>query len=92
MNNIQDLNIEKEILPLFDNTLNKFSRAKVHEIFNNPLKSIEKIRYRQSIFQGFSDNKKILKDYSYSVSYLLEVYHFLKNYDLDKLPQEEKKQ
>ncbi len=85
MNNIQDLNIEKEILPLFDNTLNKYSRAKVLEILNYPLKSVEKIKYTQDIFRGFSENKKILKDYSYSVSYLLEVYNFLQNYDLDEL-------
>ncbi|WP_062055892.1 MutS-related protein [Aquimarina longa] len=85
MNNIQDLNIEKEILPLFDNTINKFSSAKILEILNQPLKSIEEIKLRQHIFRGFSDNNKILKDYSYSVSYLLEVYHFLNKYDLDEL-------
>ncbi|KAA1248078.1 hypothetical protein [Aquimarina sp. RZ0] len=87
MNTIEDLHIQKEILPLFDNTLNKFSRAKVLEILTHPLKSIEEIKFRQRIFQGFSENKKILKEYSYSVSYLLEVYHFLNNYDLDELSQ-----
>ncbi len=85
MNNIYDLNIEKEILPLFDNTLNKFSQMKVVEILNNPLKSVEEIQLRQNIFLGFSDNTLVLKDYSYSVSYLIEVHTFLNNVDLEEL-------
>jgi len=65
MNTIQDLHIEKEILPLFDNA----------------------IRLRQQVFKGFSENKKVLKKYSYPVSYLLEVYHFLDSFNLDELSQ-----
>lgn len=85
MNTIEDLHIEKEILPLFDNTLHKYSKAKVLEILNNPLQSIDAIRSRQLIFKGFSENRKVLKQYSYPVSYLLEVYHFLDSFNLDEL-------
>jgi DNA mismatch repair protein MutS len=39
MNNLKDLNIEKELLPLFDYSLNKFAKKKIIEILNTPLKS-----------------------------------------------------
>lgn len=87
MNNIQDLNIEKEILPLFDHTSNQFSKVKVLEILNTPLKSIDDINFRQNIFRGFSKNKEILNNYSYSVIYLNEVYNFLNNIDVETLSQ-----
>ena len=85
MNYVQDLHIKKEIFPLFDNTLNKFSKAKVLEILQTPLKNTQEIYLRQNIFRAFSKNKKILKNYSYSVSYLVEVYHFLNTHDFETL-------
>ena len=83
MNNINDLHIEKEILPLFDFTLTMLTQKIVLEILKKPLKSKEDILSRQNIFKGFIENKKVLKDYSYSISYLLEVHHFLNDSKLE---------
>ncbi len=85
MNNIKDLNIEKEILPLFDYSMNMFSRNKILEILKNPLESISDIIERQNILKGFSENEKILKDYSYTVLYLNEVHFFLNNEKIEDL-------
>lgn len=79
MQNIQDLNIEKEILPIFDFTLNIYSKKKVLCILSTPLKSENDIVSRQDILKGFAANHNILKDYSYTISYFLEVYSFLKD-------------
>ncbi|MEC3906845.1 hypothetical protein VOI54_07430 [Tamlana sp. 2201CG12-4] len=77
MNNIKDLNIENEILPLFDYSLNMFSKNKIFEILGKPLLSTTEIIQRQNILKGFSENEKILKGYSYTVLYLNEVHFFL---------------
>jgi DNA mismatch repair protein MutS len=88
MYNTQDLNIEKEILPLFDNTLNIFSKKIVLDILKTPLSSKEEILSRQSVFNGFTKNKTILKNYSYTNSYLLEVYSFLKDSRIEDFSEE----
>ncbi|WP_345005609.1 MutS-related protein [Snuella lapsa] len=85
MNNINDLNIEKEILPLFDYSLNMFSRNKILEILEKPLQSTNDIIQRQNILKGFSKNQKILKDYSYTVLYLNEVHFFLNDEKIEDL-------
>lgn len=87
MNNLKDLNIEKELLPLFDYTLNSFARNEIFDILKKPLNSVNEIELRQNIFKGFTANNEILKDYSYSVLYLNEVYLFLfyeKNEDISQ--------
>ena len=90
MNNLRDLNIENELLPLFDYSLNSFSRQKIVEILNNPLDSIAAITHRQNIFKGFSSNNSVLKDYSYTVLYLNEVYFFLTQEDFENLFQKKR--
>ncbi|WP_010518784.1 MutS-related protein [Croceivirga radicis] len=85
MNNIKDLNIEKEILPLFDYSMNMFSRNKILEILGKPLQSTSEITQRQNILKGFSKNQKILKDYSYTVLYLNEVHFFLNDEKIEDL-------
>ena len=85
MNNIKDLNIEKEILPLFDYSMNMFSRNKILEILEKPLQSTTDIIKRQNILKGFSKNEKILKDYSYTVLYLNEVHFFLNDEKIEDL-------
>lgn len=87
MNNIKDLNIEKEILPIFNYSLNNFSKNKILEILKNPLHSVNDIVNRQNILKGFSKNEAILKDYSYSVLYVNEVYFFLNSEKFEDLPQ-----
>ncbi|WP_418514204.1 MutS-related protein [Corallibacter sp.] len=85
MNNTKDLNIEKEILPLFDYSMNMFSRNKILEILEKPLQSTTDIIERQNILKGFSENEKILKDYSYTVLYLNEVHFFLNDEKIEDL-------
>ncbi|WP_108423143.1 MutS-related protein [Flagellimonas amoyensis] len=85
MNNIKDLNIESELLPIFDYSLNVFSRNKILEILGKPLESTTDIIQRQNILKGFSENEKILKDYSYTVLYLNEVHFFLNDEKIEDL-------
>ncbi|MDO5970230.1 hypothetical protein Q4Q35_10465 [Flavivirga aquimarina] len=85
MNNIKDLNIDKEILPLFDYSLNIFTKNKILEILETPLQSTAEITQRQNILKGFSGNNKILKDYSYTVLYLNEVHFFLNDEKIEDL-------
>lgn len=87
MNNLKDLNIEKELLPLFDYSLNMFARKKILEILKTPLKSINEITERQNILKGFLANNAILKDYSYTVLYLNEVHFFLNDEKIEDLSQ-----
>lgn len=91
MNNIQDLNIEKEILPLFDYSLNMFTKRKILEILETPLSSKTEISERQKIFSGFTANDKILKDYSYTIFYLSEVHFFLNDEKIEDLSQKKLK-
>jgi len=87
MNNLKDLNIEKELLPLFDYSLNRFARKKITTILERPLQSTDEITERQNILKGFTANNKILKEYSYTVLYLNEVYFFLKDEKVEDLSQ-----
>ncbi len=85
MNNLKDLHIEKEILPLFDCTLNRFSKQSLYNTLQVPLSSIDGIINRQNILKGFIDNHKVLETYSYTVSYLYEVHDFLSNQSIENL-------
>lgn len=87
MNNIQDLNIKKEILPLFNYSLNTFTKQKILEILETPLPSTTEIINRQNILKGFTANNNILKEYSYTVLYLNEVYFFLNDEIIEDLSQ-----
>ncbi len=87
MNNIKDLNIEKELLPLFDYSLNMFAKKKILEILETPLVSTREIIERQNILKGFTANNKILKEYSYTVLYLNEVHYFLNDAKIEDLSQ-----
>lgn len=74
---IQDLNIKNEVLPIFNNSLNKFTEGKIIELLHQPLDSVEKIQERQHIFKAFIENRKVLEDYSYTVLYLNQVHAFI---------------
>ena len=91
MNNLKDINIEKELLPLFDFSLNKFAREKIIEILETPLPSTIAIINRQNILKGFSANNMVLKDYSYTVLYLNEVHFFLNEEKIEDLSQKKLK-
>lgn len=85
MNNLKDLNIEKELLPLFDYSLNLGAKEKIIDILKTPLNSAIEITERQNILKGFAANNKILKNYSYSVSYINEVRFFLNDEKIEDL-------
>jgi DNA mismatch repair protein MutS len=91
MNNLKDLNIEKELLPLFDYSLNMFAKEKIIEILKTPLESTNEIVARQNILKGFTANNQILKDYSYTVLYLNEVHYFLNDEIIEDLSQKKLK-
>lgn len=80
MNQIKDLNIETEILDLFDQSLHQFTRKRILEILQNPLSSISEIKERQNILRAFIAHKQLFEEYSYTVLYLREVFHFLKSF------------
>ena len=77
MNNIADLQIEKEILPLFDFTHNDFSKGTLNKLLQEPLTSISDILTRQDILKGFIANHNNLKEYNYSRVDFYEVHKFL---------------
>ena len=87
MNNLKDLHIEKELLPLFDYSLNMFSKQQIIEILRTPLSSLKEITERQNILKGFAANHDILKEYSYTVLYLNEVHFFLNDEKIEDLSQ-----
>jgi DNA mismatch repair protein MutS len=76
MNDWNDLHLDREILPLFDYTLNPHAKSRVLEILHKPLASLEAIEDRQSILRGFIQNHTLLKGYSYTVYYVEEVLAF----------------
>jgi DNA mismatch repair protein MutS len=79
MINVHDLNLEEEILPLFDFTFNAHSGKEVREMVTVPLNSTEEIQFRQQVLKGFIGNRELLKDYSYSRFDLTEVYNFFES-------------
>jgi DNA mismatch repair protein MutS len=87
MKNLKDLHIEKELLPLFDYSLNMFARNKILALLKTPLPSVAMITERQNILRGFTANQNILKQYSYTVLYLNEVHFFLNDEKIEDLSQ-----
>lgn len=80
MLNTNDLNLEEEILPLFDFTFNLYSGQAVKDILLRPPGSKEEILFRQQVLKGFVSNRNILKEYSFSRFNLSEVYDFLETF------------
>lgn len=91
MHNLRDLQIEKELLPLFDYSMNMFAKQKILNILQRPLTTTEDIIHRQYILKGFAENQHILKDYSYTILYLNEVHFFLSNDKIEDLSQKKLK-
>lgn len=85
MVNIHDLNIKKEVLPIFDYSLNSFTRNKILNLLETTLSNENQITQRQEILKGFISNIEILKKYSYTVLYLNEVHFFLNNFKIEQV-------
>lgn len=73
---VKDLNLEEEILPLFDYSQNPYAKDKIRELLHTPLGSIREIIDRQALLTSFRKNQSILKDYSYNFLYFREVHQF----------------
>ncbi|WP_313376999.1 MutS-related protein [Chishuiella sp.] len=84
-NYINDLNLRKEVFPIFNYCINDLSKQKLNNLLENPLKNIEDIYNRQDIIKGFIQNKEQLSNYKYSKIYFHEVYEFLLNFSDDDL-------
>lgn len=81
MLNITDLNIEQEISPFFEFTQNHFTKKVLIDLLMKPLASKEEILERQHTLRGFIKNHDILKGYSYSYLYLIEVRNFFDSFN-----------
>lgn len=79
MHNLEDFHIEKQILPLFDFSLHKFTKKRILSLLYEPIASEEAILHRQQTLKAFQANLNLLEDYSYTVLYLNEVHEFLLN-------------
>lgn len=81
--NIKDLNINSDIINLFDYTLNDDARISLKKLLATPLSSKEEIIERQDILKGFQANLNIFHNYSYSKIDFREVNYFLETFDKD---------
>ncbi|WP_062057706.1 MutS-related protein [Aquimarina longa] len=91
MSATKDLHIKKELLPLFDYTINLYARNRLLKILKTPLISEKESIQRQNILKGFIENGVVLNGYSYPILYLREVYEFLNSYTLQELPKKKLK-
>lgn len=79
MNNIKDLHLEKEILPLFDFVYNEFSRDTLIELLSEIPGSVDEILFRQKIIKGLMSNEALYIPFSYYKSEFNEVYGYFEN-------------
>jgi len=88
MNNIDDLHLATEVVPLFDYTRNDSAKETLLKIFLKPLTSIAEIGIRQDIIKGFIGNLDFLKDYTYARPEFNEVHAFLNDTSIQQYGKE----
>ena len=76
-NNLHDLHILPDVVPLYDFTYNDFAKDVLIQLLSEPLASLDEILNRQHILKGLIANLGVLKNYSYARIDLVEVFHFL---------------
>ncbi|MGB3586282.1 MAG: hypothetical protein WBA23_07080, partial [Tunicatimonas sp.] len=74
---IQDLNLEQDIVPIFNYTNNTQAELALRDMLNASGMSLNEIRERQNICQGYTKNWDVLEDYSYPTLYQRETHSFL---------------
>ncbi|TPE44717.1 MutS-related protein [Pontibacter mangrovi] len=74
---VQDLSLEKDILPLFDYTISDHAAEVLRQTMLKVPDTLEEVYYRQSILQGFISNWAAIGDFSYQRLDVREVYTFL---------------
>lgn len=89
MNNTQDLFLSKDILPLFDYTLNNDSQLALSKLLRKPLSSITEIRDKQAILEQLISCKSLCDTYSYHKIEYSDTYRFLCQFPIDNLKRQE---
>ncbi len=89
MSNIQDLYLSKDILPLFDYTLNNDSKLVLSDLLQTPLSSITEIRDRQAIIQQLTYLQAFYELYSYHKIEYSDTYRFLCQFPIEDLKGQE---
>jgi|GEM_PF-4763331 len=84
MINVNDLNVKSDILEIFDNTLNAFTKDRLIDILLTPLVNVEEINKRQRILKAFLVSKKLLERYYYNSLDFIDVHALLTTPDHTK--------
>ena len=77
MTHTTDLNLDEEVIPLFNYTNNEYADLALRNMLTASDMSLTAIVQRQAICRGFIQNWNVLADFSYPVLYLKETYAFL---------------
>lgn len=77
MMQVHDLDIEKDILPLFDYTIGDHAASVILQLIRQVPDSVEEVYNRQRISKGFLHNWPIIKDFSYQRLDFREAFTFL---------------
>jgi DNA mismatch repair protein MutS len=75
---VNDLQIEKEVLPLFNYTHNEYAEETLLDILTEVPASVELILERQATIRGFLAHWDTLEDFSYKKIQFREVHTFLR--------------
>lgn len=89
INNTQDLFLSKDILPLFDYTLNPDSRSKLEQLLQQPLSSVAEIKDRQAILRQIVASKPLWNEYEYRKIEYIDTHRFLSSFPLEDLTQQD---
>ncbi|WP_164108696.1 MULTISPECIES: MutS-related protein [Sphingobacterium] len=89
INNTQDLFLSKDILPLFDYTLNPDSRSKLEQLLQQPLSSVAEIKDRQAILGQIIASKPLWNEYEYRKIEYIDTHRFLSSFPLEDLTQQD---
>jgi DNA mismatch repair protein MutS len=77
MLHVEDLQIEAELMPLFNFTHNAEAEAALLHLLQELPPTVDLVQAKQAVFQGFLANWEVLADFSYSKIQLREVQRFL---------------
>lgn len=85
MNNLQDLFIARDIVPVFDYTINEDAKAALLKIFTTPLGSIADIAERQHILKALLADEDLAVAHQYRKVDYVDVQRFLIYFSQDEL-------
>jgi DNA mismatch repair protein MutS len=74
--NLSDLNVESELIPFFDISLNRHSREALSSLFNTLPKTISAAQERQQVLAGFAANLDKIKNLQSYKADIEEAYEF----------------